>query len=118
MEDLTTIISCRRGDELHVPKSLHWRDNVICSFDDGRFLQMLRVSKIQFAHLMHLFSDDISFHTRNSHFQLPVDLQLSIVLYRLGSSGTSASVRKIATTFGVGDGGTLHKITQRVFSAI
>jgi len=50
--------------------------------------------------------------------QHPIDLQLAIVLFRLGSSGNSASVRKISTTFGVGDGGTLALFTERVFTAI
>jgi len=50
--------------------------------------------------------------------QHPIDLQLAIVLFRLGSSGNSASVRKISTIYGVGDGGTLALFTERVFTAI
>ncbi|XP_037942584.1 protein ALP1-like [Teleopsis dalmanni] len=118
LEDVRTITSYRRGDELSVPKSIHWRDNILCCFDEGRFLQMLRVNKSQFAHLVEIFAIDIIFKGPGSNLQLPVELQLAIVLFRLGSSGESASVRKIATIFGVGDGGTLTKITQRVFSAI
>ncbi|XP_039968071.1 uncharacterized protein LOC120779755 [Bactrocera tryoni] len=30
LEDITLIICSRRGDELHVPKSIHWRENVLC----------------------------------------------------------------------------------------
>lgn len=41
-----------------------------------------------------------------------------MTLFRLGASGDAASVRKIATLFGIGDGGTIDKITKRVFGAI
>ncbi|GBP12937.1 Protein ANTAGONIST OF LIKE HETEROCHROMATIN PROTEIN 1 [Eumeta japonica] len=84
--------------------------------DDNRFRQMLRVDRTQFAHLLSLIENDDVF-AKCSGKQFPVDIQLAVVLYRLGSSGESASIRKIASTFGIGDGGTLTKITRRVFKA-
>ncbi|XP_037940314.1 uncharacterized protein LOC119673151 [Teleopsis dalmanni] len=118
LDDVRTITSFRQGDELSVPKSIHWLDNILCCFDEGRFLQMLRANKSQLARLVEIFANDIIFKAPGSNMQLPVDLQLAIVLFHLGSSGESTSVRKVATTFGVENGSTLTKITQRVFSAI
>ncbi|KAL7739311.1 hypothetical protein ACLKA6_002649 [Drosophila palustris] len=117
IEDAIAIYSCRRGISIGVPKSIDWRNNILSSFGDGRFKQMLRVSKYQFANMVNLIKADEVFSTAGIR-QIPVDLQLAIVLFRLGSSGSSASVRKICTIFGIGDGGTLAKITDRVFTAI
>ncbi|XP_037929005.1 protein ALP1-like [Teleopsis dalmanni] len=76
--------------------------------DDGRFCL--------FAYLVALISEAEIFKKANGSKQFPIGLHLAIVLYRLGSSGESASIRKVATTFGIGDGATLMKITQRIFS--
>lgn len=40
------------------------------------------------------------------------------MLFRLGSNGDSASIRKTATLFGVGDGGTVINITDGVIAAV
>lgn len=109
-------MKCRRGVVYEVPKSIHWREDVLSSMDENRFRQMLRVSREQFAHLLSLICSDKVF-TKCTGKQFPIDLQLAIVLFRLGSSGESASIAKIATFFGIGDGGTLVKITKRIFSA-
>ncbi|KAM8702541.1 hypothetical protein ACLKA7_005657 [Drosophila subpalustris] len=117
IEDAIAIFSCRRGISIGVPKSIDWRNNILSSFGDGRFKQMLRVSKYQFANMVNLIKADEVFSTAGIR-QIPVDLQIAIVLFRLGSSGSSASVKKICTIFGIGDGGTLAKITDWVFTAI
>lgn len=118
VDDVVGIYSCRRGVSLNVPKSIDWRTNILSSFDNRRFNQMLRVSRSQFVHLVNLIKGDEVFATASVHRQIAVDLQLAIVLFRLGSSGSSASVRKICTVFGVSDGGILANITERVFKAI
>ncbi|XP_037932573.1 protein ALP1-like [Teleopsis dalmanni] len=76
----------------------------------------MRVNKNQFAYLVALISEAEIFKKANGSKQFPIGLHLAIVLYRLGSSGESASIRKVAATFGIGDGATLMKITQRIFS--
>uniref|UniRef100_A0A0A9XT22 Uncharacterized protein n=1 Tax=Lygus hesperus TaxID=30085 RepID=A0A0A9XT22_LYGHE len=53
-----------------------------------------------------------------SKLQFPVEVQLMIVLHRLGSNGEGASVAKIAALFGIGDGGRIDIITNRIFKAI
>lgn len=101
-----------------MPKSIDWRENILSTLDSDRFRQMLRMERHQFDLLLSLISDDEEFQKPHACKQFSIGLQLAIVLYRLGSSGENASVRKIATTFGVGDGGTLSKITNRVFRAL
>ncbi|KAL7725548.1 hypothetical protein ACLKA6_013903 [Drosophila palustris] len=103
VDDVEGIYSCRQGVSLNVPKSINWRTNILSSFDNRRFYQMLR---------------DEVFAAASVHRQIEVDLQLAVVLFRLGSSGSSASVRKICTIFGVIDGGTLANITEMVFTPI
>ena len=115
-EDLSLVQLCRKGVCYELPKSFHWHEDILTSFDDNRFRQMLRVSRSQFHFLLGLIANDEVFQ-KSPERQFQVELQLAIVLFRLGSSGESASISKIASVFGVGDGGTLIKITQRVFKA-
>lgn len=79
---------------------------------------MVRLRPEEFAHILDLIKNDEVFHTKRTNIQLPIELQLKVVLYRLGSSGDGASVRKVASLFGIGDGGTIQNITKRVFRAI
>ncbi|XP_070072656.1 uncharacterized protein [Drosophila takahashii] len=115
--DMSIIQSFRRGDFFRIKKSHDWQINILTTFSDERFKQMLRVSKDQFLMLLDLIRNDEIFQSTGTKMQYPTDLQLAIVLFRLGSSGNSASVRKISTVFGVGDGGTLALFTERVFTA-
>ncbi|XP_049306215.1 uncharacterized protein LOC125776718 [Bactrocera dorsalis] len=117
-ESLAIILSNHRGNYQNVPKCLEWRTNVLDYLDEGRYQQMLRVSRDQFALLLSLIKDSAQFNNAQSIRQFSVEMQLAITLYRLGSSGESAAIRKVATLFGVGDGETLYKITKRVFSSI
>ncbi|XP_034486475.1 protein ANTAGONIST OF LIKE HETEROCHROMATIN PROTEIN 1-like [Drosophila innubila] len=119
LDDVMVIYFCRRGIGLKVPKPIKWRYNILSSFNDEHFYQMLRVSRNQFAKLVYLIKGDKVFARYSaSHRQMPIELQLAIVLFRLGSSGGNASVRKIGEIFGVGNGGTVVKITERMFTAI
>lgn len=106
----------RRSVHLGVPKSSIWQQSVLDNYDDNRFNQMVSVRPEEFAYILNLIKDDPVFNTSSSLSQLPIELQLKIVLFRLGSSGIS--LRKMAAFFGVGDGGTIQKVTTRVFKAI
>ncbi|XP_053969424.1 uncharacterized protein LOC128869445 [Anastrepha ludens] len=86
--NMLILLNNRRGVHLGIPKSNQWKLNVLEHLDE------------------------------NNTIQLPIELQLKIVLYRLGSSGEGLSIRKVASLFGVGDGGTIQIVTRRVFSAI
>ncbi|XP_036330754.1 uncharacterized protein LOC118742613 [Rhagoletis pomonella] len=112
------VLSSRRSCHFNVPKSVQWRENVLPNFDDSRMRQMLRVEPIEFEHILTLIKEDPVFKNKKLVPQLPVDLQLKITLFRLGSSGDNASLRKVATLFGVGDAGTIIKVTQRVVASI
>ncbi|XP_049318264.1 uncharacterized protein LOC125780315 [Bactrocera dorsalis] len=81
---------------------------------------MLRVRPEECERILELIKNDAVYKTSSSASQLPIELQLKIVLYRLGYSGDGQSVRKVASLnlFGVGDGGTIKNVTQRIFKAI
>ncbi|XP_046812454.1 uncharacterized protein LOC124421393 [Lucilia cuprina] len=118
LANVASLLTNRRSIHLGVPKSNKWNQNVLKMFDDSRFNQMIRVRPEEFVHILNLIKDDDVFNTSPKTAQLPIDMQLKIVLYLLGSSGDGLSTRKVATLFGVGDGGTIQKVTKRVFKAI
>lgn len=60
--------------------------------DENRFRQILRVNLLH--HLLSLIANYEVFTKRNSK-QFSIALQLVIVLFKLGTSGESASVAKI-----------------------
>ncbi|XP_065356325.1 uncharacterized protein LOC135950720 [Calliphora vicina] len=101
-----------------VPKSNNFLTNVLPYLDENRFKQIVRVSWQNFHFILNLIKNDKVFNGPRSCKQFPVEMQLIIFLYRLGSSGEGASLSKIASLFGIGDGGTLQKITDRIFKAI
>lgn len=68
--------------------------------------------------ILELIKDDPAFHGPHSIKQFPIEIQLIIVLRRLGCFGEFSSKAKIANFFGIGDGGTISIITARVFKVI
>ncbi|XP_046811016.1 uncharacterized protein LOC124420820 [Lucilia cuprina] len=118
LANVASLLTNRRNIHLGVPKSNKWNQNVLKMFDESRFNQMIRVRPEEFVHILNSIKDDDVFNTSPKTAQLPIDMQLKIVLYLLGSSGDGLSTRKVATLFGVGDGGTIQKVTKRVFKAI
>lgn len=100
-----------------IPKSNFFTE-VIPSFGRRRFQILARMSYQNFCKVLELIQNDEVFQGKNSEKQFPVYKQLLIVLYRLGSSGEGSTVSKISFLFGIGDGGTLDKITKRVFKAV
>ncbi|GBP11003.1 hypothetical protein EVAR_72513_1 [Eumeta japonica] len=99
-DDLLIVLTCRRGVENKILKSIQWCDDILTTMDDNRFRQMLRVDRTQFAHLLSLIENDDVF-AKCSGKQFPVDIQLAVVLYRLGFSGESASIRKLRQLLGL-----------------
>jgi len=96
-----------------VPKSLAWLSQVLPNLDEMRFKIMMRMTRPQFGMILELIQHDPVF--LNDKKQLSVSTQLAIVLFRLGSYGSGNSIAKLATLFGVGDGGTVDRVTSRVF---
>ncbi|XP_050322611.1 uncharacterized protein LOC126754564 isoform X1 [Bactrocera neohumeralis] len=116
--NMLILLNNRRSAHFGVPKSNHWERNVLKHFDENRFCQMMRLNQTEFAYLLNLIKDDNVFRNDYNAAQLSIDTQLKIVLFRLGSSGEGLSVRKVASLFGIGDGGTIQIVTRRVFNAI
>ncbi|XP_049316918.1 uncharacterized protein LOC125779688 [Bactrocera dorsalis] len=112
------VLNNRRGVHLGIPKSCEWEQTVLRKFDDNRFNQMVRVRPDEFCYILNLIKHDEVFNTSSSTVQLPIKLQLKIVLCRLGSSGEGQSVHKVASLFGIGDGGTIYNLTRSIFKAI
>lgn len=124
-QELWTNVSCiaafRYGIPFEigsVPKSREFLCNILPNLDENRFCEIVRVKWHNFEHILNLIKDDEVFKGPNSWKQIPVDIQLIIVLYRLGCCGEGSSIGKVAKFFGVGDGGTIATITRRVFKAI
>ena len=101
-----------------VPKTRKFWCEVLPELDEGRFRELVRVNWINFETILILIKNNPVFKGTRSCRQFPVSLQLLIVLYRLGCSGEGATLTKVASFFGIGDGGTIDIITTRVFRAI
>ncbi|XP_050339459.1 uncharacterized protein LOC126765759 [Bactrocera neohumeralis] len=104
---MSCLLSNRRSVHFGLPKCSSCQRNVLRNLDESRFNQMLRVRPEECERILELIKNDAVFMTSSSASLLPIEMQLKIVLYRLGSSGDGQSVRKVASLFGVGDGGTI-----------
>ncbi|XP_067633653.1 putative nuclease HARBI1 isoform X1 [Eurosta solidaginis] len=101
-----------------VPKSHQFLQDVWPDLDERRFRTIARVSRSTFQVLYDLIKDDEIFNGPRSCKQFSLETQLLVVLYRLGSSGEGATISKIASLFGVSDGGAIQNMTNRIFQAI
>ena len=90
-----------------VPKSQSFLIEVLPNLDDNRFRQFVRVNPKNVDAILNLIKDDYLFNGTRSCKQFSVKTQLIITLYRLGSSGERATIAKIASLFGVSDGGVI-----------
>ena len=117
-DDLIVVLS-RRYSIINpaVPKSKYWFNEVLPALDDRRFKQMMRVTRTQFGLILSLIENQNVFISRNKQ-ETPVATQLAVVLYRLGCSGEGGTIAKISTLFGLGDGGSVDRLTKRVFMVI
>lgn len=115
-DDICAVLSYRYSvKNPPVPKSCLWVSEVLPSLDDRRFQEIVRVNRAQFHHILNLIEGSKFYCGGWSSKQLPVFTQLAISLYRLGSYGDGATTSKISALFGVGDGGTIERITDRFF---
>ncbi|XP_067622211.1 putative nuclease HARBI1 isoform X2 [Eurosta solidaginis] len=102
-----------------VPKSHQFLQDVWPALDEGRFRTITRVSRSTSQVLYDLIKDDEIFNGPRSCKQFSLETQLLVVLYRLGSSGEHPlTISKIASLFGVSDGGAIQNMTNRIFEAI
>lgn len=118
MYNLNIALSFRYSYMSKVPKNLSWYEETFPQYDAKRFRKLVRCSPIQFNVILNEIRSHKVLNGYNSQKQFTVELQLAIVLYRLGSNGQGSTVQKILCLFGVGDGGTIDIVTRRVFQAI
>jgi hypothetical protein len=101
-----------------VPKSSqlhfldHWRIH-----SPEHFRRKLRIEPETFDALVNLIKDNPIFHNNSNCPQLPVHLQLSIVLFCAGHYGNAASPEDTAQWAGISVGG-VQKCTDRILIAI
>jgi hypothetical protein len=95
-----------------VPKSLDWFIRFLPAYDESRFAATVRLTRATFAViLLDLWSTG---HFSNR--QMRLDWHASIVLYRLGHSGTGACVGEVALRLGLSEDGVV-KVSNRVLRA-
>jgi hypothetical protein len=80
-----------------------------------RFMEMLRLSPVSFNVLAGLIRDHHVFRNNSNVPQAPVEIQLGVMLYRLGRYGHN--VVDVARMAGIGEG-TVIDYTERCFAAI
>ncbi|KAJ6638448.1 hypothetical protein Bhyg_11183 [Pseudolycoriella hygida] len=113
------LLLCRYSDQsAGVPKSHGFYDSIFFNLDENRFKTFVRCTRKHFAVIYNKTKEHPVFTGKNSEKQLSIYFQLALVMYRIGSNGNAASVRKLVALFGVGDGGTIDRITERVFESI
>ena len=79
---------------------------------------MIRISMDEFQYILSIIGKDPVFYNQNGVPPLPIDMQLQIGLFRFNSYGDGSSIWKIETLFGIGDGGTVIKVTQKAIKAV
>lgn len=81
------------------------------------FINMLRVSPEVFRVILDLIEDHPVFHNNSNNPQAPVQMQLAVMLYRMGRYGNGASTEDIARFAGISEGA-VELYTKRCFDAI
>ncbi|KAG0354915.1 hypothetical protein BC939DRAFT_529412 [Gamsiella multidivaricata] len=83
-----------------LPFSTDLRDRVLEEYSAHHFKSIMHITPAQFASLVELISRSSQFRPKNDNFpQAPVEIQLKVALFRLGTKGTA--VEKVAWVFGV-----------------
>jgi hypothetical protein len=99
------------------PSYMQFVLNTLKSLRPDRFRQELRVSPYAFDRIVQKISNDPIFFNQSNNPQIPIEDQLSILLYRLGHHGNAAGLQKVANWAGAGKG-TVTLATRRVMTAI
>ncbi|KAI9138336.1 hypothetical protein BKA69DRAFT_1127452 [Paraphysoderma sedebokerense] len=92
-------LTARSSGSSSVQKSFDWQRNILPYNDDCEFRQNLRTTKDGFQRLYELIKTDPVFRNGSVNQQLPVEIQLGVTLFRMGSDGDDASVPKIARSW-------------------
>lgn len=98
----------------NIPKSSHWYNEILPSYNDKHFKKILRMTSESFKKLVQLISSHDIFKSNSERKQAPVELQLAIFLHRVGSR---SDIFNICSKFGIGEG-TVILYTKRIVKAI
>lgn len=118
LENRVLIESFRYGfTGVRVPKFVQFFSEIFPKLDERRFKELVRVKRATFNRIIDLIADDEVFQPKSSFGRppYPVEVQLTVVLFRIGHASVSGSLT--ALIFGVGEG-TIYDFTKRVFKAI
>src|ERR1043165_6367221 len=99
---------------IFIPKSSHWFNEILPSYNDKHFKKILRMIPKSFTKLVQLISSHDIFKSNSKRKQAPVELQLAIFLHRIGSR---SDIFNICSKFGIGEG-TVILYTKRIIKAI
>jgi hypothetical protein len=105
------------NERRNAPKSSHWYHHILPCESDRRFQRFFRMSREAFGFLLRLIQDDPVFYNESTCPQAPVEKQLHVFLYYLGSSSDAGSWMHIGKAFGIGEG-TVGDYVTRVMTAI
>lgn len=98
----------------NIAKSQHWYNNILPSYDDGRFKKIMRMFPESFKELVKLLNIHPIFQSNHITQQAPVELQLAVFLRRLGSK---ESIFSICSRYGIAEG-TVILYCKRIMKAI
>ena len=117
-----TYANCYEASREHIPRvegesQLHHLLTTLKHKCPDEFRADLCVTPSTFDALLNKIFDDPIFTNNSSNPQLPVDIQLSITLYRFGHDGNASGLRSTSKWAGVGKG-TVHDCTRHVMTAI
>ncbi|KAJ3747950.1 hypothetical protein DFH05DRAFT_1549357 [Lentinula detonsa] len=70
----------------------------------GRFIDMVRISPAMFCALLSMIEQNPVFQNSSTNGQAPVEVQLAVMLYRMGQFGNANDVHDVARICGVSEG--------------
>jgi len=101
---------------LRVPKSNHFRMEILFNLPCNRFAQQMRMSPTAFRHILNLIEINPIFMNNGHCPQRDVRFQLAVTLYRFGRHGNGVSLADI-THMGISEG-SVELYTNRVIVAL
>ncbi|KAJ3779980.1 hypothetical protein GGU10DRAFT_232771, partial [Lentinula aff. detonsa] len=70
----------------------------------GGFIDMVRISPAMFCALLSMIEQNPVFQNSSTNGQAPVEVQLAVMLYRMGRFGNANDVQDVARICGVSEG--------------
>jgi hypothetical protein len=121
-EAISSIVAATRNfnPRRMIPKSTNLISLILNEYRlhfHDHFRTHLRIWPHTFDQLVEIIRPDPVFYNNSINEQDPVEVQLALLLYRMGAYGNGAGVKKIAMTFGRSVGW-VHKTGNRALTAV